>query len=143
MTDTADMRVRVQAKIRLEAVLIALDIRCLGRGGWPIGALVDPLVQHAGVGEMRLLRPALSDLSPWCTTTGLRPVASPADARPARHFVIRALTRSARYVRRESAALGLGWPTAYCCNSHRGDCMGFGAQPPLFTFAAGLRSFHV
>lgn len=51
----------VQAKIRLEAILIGLDIRCLGRGGWPIGALVDPLVQHAGVGEMRLLRPALSD----------------------------------------------------------------------------------
>jgi hypothetical protein len=32
-------------------------------GGWPIGALVDLLVQQAGVGEMRLLRPALSTLS--------------------------------------------------------------------------------
>lgn len=37
-------------------------------GGWPIGALVDLLVQQAGVGEMRLLRPALSEL-------GKRPVA--------------------------------------------------------------------
>jgi hypothetical protein len=31
-------------------------------GGWPIGALVDLLVQTPGVGEMRLLRPALSSL---------------------------------------------------------------------------------
>jgi hypothetical protein len=31
-------------------------------GGWPVGALVDLLVQQAGVGEMRLLRPALSAL---------------------------------------------------------------------------------
>jgi hypothetical protein len=37
-------------------------------GGWPVGALVDLLVQQAGVGEMRLLRPALSSL-------GKRPVA--------------------------------------------------------------------
>jgi protein ImuA len=29
-------------------------------GGWPVGVLVDLLVQQAGVGEMRLLRPALS-----------------------------------------------------------------------------------
>ncbi|MEX3815738.1 translesion DNA synthesis-associated protein ImuA [Paraburkholderia sp. BR13439] len=29
-------------------------------GGWPVGALVDLLVQQAGVGELRLLRPALS-----------------------------------------------------------------------------------
>jgi protein ImuA len=32
-------------------------------GGWPVGALVDLLVQQAGVGEMRLLRPALSGLA--------------------------------------------------------------------------------
>ncbi|MBN3763137.1 translesion DNA synthesis-associated protein ImuA [Burkholderia sp. Ac-20365] len=32
-------------------------------GGWPVGALVDLLVQVPGVGEMRLLRPALSSLS--------------------------------------------------------------------------------
>ncbi|ACC71151.1 translesion DNA synthesis-associated protein ImuA [Paraburkholderia phymatum] len=37
-------------------------------GGWPIGALVDLLVQTPGVGEMRLLRPALSSL-------GNRPIA--------------------------------------------------------------------
>ncbi|MGF6301076.1 hypothetical protein OKW42_004429 [Paraburkholderia sp. WC7.3d] len=37
-------------------------------GGWPIGALIDLLVQQAGVGEMRSLRPALS-------TRGKRPVA--------------------------------------------------------------------
>ncbi|WP_228978028.1 translesion DNA synthesis-associated protein ImuA [Paraburkholderia gardini] len=37
-------------------------------GGWPVGALVDLLVQQAGVGEMRLLRPALREL-------GKRPVA--------------------------------------------------------------------
>ena len=37
-------------------------------GGWPVGALVDLLVQQAGVGEMRLLRPALSAL-------GERPIA--------------------------------------------------------------------
>ncbi|SKC69554.1 translesion DNA synthesis-associated protein ImuA [Paraburkholderia hospita] len=29
-------------------------------GGWPAGALVDLLVQQAGVGELRLLQPALS-----------------------------------------------------------------------------------
>ncbi|WP_250481764.1 translesion DNA synthesis-associated protein ImuA [Caballeronia sp. NCTM5] len=32
-------------------------------GGWPLGALVELLVQQPGVGEMRLLRPALSELS--------------------------------------------------------------------------------
>ena len=37
-------------------------------GGWPVGALVDLLVQQPGVGEMRLLRPALSSL-------GERPIA--------------------------------------------------------------------
>ncbi|MDE1184279.1 translesion DNA synthesis-associated protein ImuA [Paraburkholderia sp.] len=37
-------------------------------GGWPLGALVDLLVQQAGVGEMRLLRPALSEM-------GRRPIA--------------------------------------------------------------------
>ncbi|BCF89066.1 translesion DNA synthesis-associated protein ImuA [Paraburkholderia largidicola] len=37
-------------------------------GGWPIGALVDLLVQVPGVGEMRLLRPALSSM-------GDRPIA--------------------------------------------------------------------
>lgn len=37
-------------------------------GGWPVGVLVDLLVQQAGVGEMRLLRPALSGM-------GKRPVA--------------------------------------------------------------------
>ncbi|QCP48288.1 translesion DNA synthesis-associated protein ImuA [Trinickia violacea] len=37
-------------------------------GGWPVGALVDLLVQQAGVGELRLLRPALS-------AVGNRPVA--------------------------------------------------------------------
>ncbi|MFM0524222.1 translesion DNA synthesis-associated protein ImuA [Paraburkholderia strydomiana] len=37
-------------------------------GGWPVGALVDLLVQLPGVGEFRLLRPALSQ-------TGSRPVA--------------------------------------------------------------------
>src|ERR1700682_891470 len=31
-------------------------------GGWPVGALVDLLVQQAGVGEMRLLRSALCNL---------------------------------------------------------------------------------
>ncbi|MCC8396226.1 translesion DNA synthesis-associated protein ImuA [Paraburkholderia sp. MMS20-SJTR3] len=37
-------------------------------GGWPLGALVDLLVQQAGVGELRLLQPALSAL-------GQRPIA--------------------------------------------------------------------
>jgi len=37
-------------------------------GGWPLGALVDLLVQQAGIGEMRLLQPALSAL-------GERPIA--------------------------------------------------------------------
>lgn len=31
-------------------------------GGWPLGALVELLVQQGGVGEMRLLAPALSPL---------------------------------------------------------------------------------
>ncbi|MFM0387646.1 recombinase RecA [Paraburkholderia dipogonis] len=29
-------------------------------GGWPVGALIDLMVQQAGVGELSLLRPALS-----------------------------------------------------------------------------------
>jgi len=37
-------------------------------GGWPVGSLIDLLVQQAGVGELRLLRPALNSL-------GKRPVA--------------------------------------------------------------------
>jgi len=37
-------------------------------GGWPVGALVDLLVQQPGVGELRLLRPALS-------AAGSRPIA--------------------------------------------------------------------
>ena len=32
-------------------------------GGWPLGALVELLVQQPGVGEFRLLRPALAELS--------------------------------------------------------------------------------
>jgi protein ImuA len=37
-------------------------------GGWPVGALVDLLVQQPGVGEIRLLKPALAAL-------GRRPIA--------------------------------------------------------------------
>ena len=37
-------------------------------GGWPVGGLVDLLVESSGIGEMRLLRPALS-------TVGYRPIA--------------------------------------------------------------------
>lgn len=37
-------------------------------GGWPLGALIDLLVQQAGIGEMRLLQPALGAL-------GKRPIA--------------------------------------------------------------------
>jgi hypothetical protein len=37
--------------------------RELPGGGWPLAALVDLLVQQAGVGELRLLRPALSAVS--------------------------------------------------------------------------------
>lgn len=32
-------------------------------GGWPLGALVDLLIQQPGVGEIRLLRPALAALA--------------------------------------------------------------------------------
>src|ERR1700712_3035561 len=32
-------------------------------GGWPLGSLVELLVQQPGVGELRLLRPALAELS--------------------------------------------------------------------------------
>src|ERR1700712_3745513 len=32
-------------------------------GGWPLGALTELLVQQAGVGELRLLRPALKSVS--------------------------------------------------------------------------------
>jgi hypothetical protein len=34
--------------------------RELPGGGWPVGTLVDLLVQQAGIGEFRLLRPALT-----------------------------------------------------------------------------------
>src|SRR6201996_1813621 len=37
-------------------------------GGWPVGALVELLVQQPGIGEMRLLKPAL-------VTVSKRPVA--------------------------------------------------------------------
>jgi hypothetical protein len=37
--------------------------RELPGGGWPLAALVDLLVQQAGVGELRLLRPALTATS--------------------------------------------------------------------------------
>jgi hypothetical protein len=37
-------------------------------GGWPVGALVELLLQQAGVGEVRLLRPALG-------AVGKRPIA--------------------------------------------------------------------
>lgn len=43
-------------------------------GGWPIGALVDLLVQQPGVGEMRLLSPALGALGA-ADATGKRPIA--------------------------------------------------------------------
>lgn len=36
-------------------------------GGWPVGTLVDLLTPHAGVGEVRLLQPALTSL-------GARPI---------------------------------------------------------------------
>lgn len=45
----------------------ALSVELPG-GGWPVGALVDLLVQQPGVGELRLLRPSLS-------AAGNRPVA--------------------------------------------------------------------
>lgn len=32
-------------------------------GGWPAGALVDLLLQQPGIGEMRLLRPALAEVA--------------------------------------------------------------------------------
>src|SRR5471030_1257360 len=32
-------------------------------GGWPLGTLVELLVQQPGIGEIRLLRPALAALS--------------------------------------------------------------------------------
>jgi hypothetical protein len=32
-------------------------------GGWPVGALVDLLVQRPGVGELRMLRPALATVA--------------------------------------------------------------------------------
>ncbi len=42
-------------------------------GGWPTGTLVDLLLQQPGIGEMRLLRPALAEVAP-----------APASAKPAR-----------------------------------------------------------
>ncbi|MFT4438936.1 hypothetical protein [Caballeronia sp. 15711] len=32
-------------------------------GGWPVGTLIELLVSHPGIGEMRLLRPALATAS--------------------------------------------------------------------------------
>lgn len=42
-----------------------LDLHLPG-GGWPHRALTELLLPHAGVGEMRLLAPALSALAPGC-----------------------------------------------------------------------------
>lgn len=42
-----------------------LDERLPG-GGWPVGALTELIVEHDGIGEVRLLLPALSALSRKC-----------------------------------------------------------------------------
>jgi protein ImuA len=39
----------------------ALDAQLPG-GGWPVGALTELLLPHPGVGELRLLAPALAAL---------------------------------------------------------------------------------
>lgn len=41
-------------------------------GGWPVGALTDVLVQQAGCGELRLMRPALA-LSDACPVMLIQP----------------------------------------------------------------------
>ena len=62
----ASQLVRGRARV-LETGYPALSAELPG-GGWPLGALVDLLVPQAGIGEMRLLQPALSAL-------GERPIA--------------------------------------------------------------------
>ncbi|MCX4161567.1 MULTISPECIES: translesion DNA synthesis-associated protein ImuA [Paraburkholderia] len=44
-------------------------------GGWPVGALIDLLVQQAGVGEMRLLAPALGATGGISGIGNKRPIA--------------------------------------------------------------------
>src|SRR6185437_16719198 len=56
----ASQLARGRARV-LETGYPALSAELPG-GGWPLGALVDLLVQQPGIGEMRLLQPALSAL---------------------------------------------------------------------------------
>jgi hypothetical protein len=49
-------------KATLTSGFAALDAELPG-GGWPLGALCELLPRHVGIGELRLLGPALASLS--------------------------------------------------------------------------------
>ena len=53
---------QVDTRIGLASGFAKLD-RCLPGGGWPQQALTEILVEQCGVGELRLLMPALAQLS--------------------------------------------------------------------------------
>lgn len=53
---------RAKTRIGLASGFAELD-RCLPGGGWPTEALTEILVGHYGIGELRLLMPALARLS--------------------------------------------------------------------------------
>lgn len=53
---------QVDTRIGLASGFAKLD-RCLPGGGWPQQALTEILIEQYGVGELRLLMPALAQLS--------------------------------------------------------------------------------
>jgi cell division inhibitor SulA len=129
--------------------------RELPGGGWPCGALTELLVDNEGIGEFRLLLPALEKLSHadrWIALVGAPHVPNaPAFARshiePARVVVIDAEAEKDRWwaaeqvLRSESAGALLFWPRAI--NDARLRRLAVAAQETAtiaFVFASGERA---
>ena len=53
---------QIDARAGLASGYPKLD-RCLPGGGWPLAALTEILIEQYGIGELRLLMPALAQLS--------------------------------------------------------------------------------
>jgi hypothetical protein len=132
-----------------------LDARLPG-GGWPLATLTELLVPTAGVGEIRLLLPALCTLATtaaeprwiaWLAPPHLpyAPALAAAGLDPARMLVIRPragldlLWAMEQALRSGACAAVLGWTGAACDQALRrlklgaeeGDTPGFLLRPPV------------